>query len=135
MLKNVLVVEQEYMIAMHLKLILESQGWKVLGPAATVRGALKLMDQEPASVAILDVNLGNEFVTPVAEALKARHVPFAVSTAYQNPEDFGGAVLAGAPNVGKPLRERRVLDVVSQLTAAARPALRTPAQPLCRLPG
>jgi hypothetical protein len=52
----------------------------------------------------------------VAVKLKANDVPFAVATAYVNAEQFGGAVLAGAPNVGKPTAERRLLATLELLT-------------------
>jgi len=114
----VLVVEDEFLIAMDLQLILEAAGWRVLGPAATVRGALLLLDDEMPSVALLDVNLGNEPVTAVAEALSALNIPFAVASAYDDPERFGGEVLAGVPNVGKPTGRRRLLATLEQLTEA-----------------
>jgi hypothetical protein len=53
----------------------------VIGPVATVQAALRLLEDELPSVALLDVNLGIELVTPVAEALKARNVPFAIASA------------------------------------------------------
>ena len=113
-----LIVEDEYLIAMDLQLMLEAAGWDVLGPVPTVRGALSLLDDELPSVALLDVSLGNEPVTAVAEALKARGVPFAVASAYESPERFGGEVLAGAPNVGKPTGRKRLLATLDQLTEA-----------------
>ena len=96
--------------------MLEERGWRVIGPVATVKDALSLLAEELPSVALLDVNLGNELVTPVAETLKAREVPFAVASAYERPERFGGEVLAGAPNVGKPTNERGLLATLTQLT-------------------
>ena len=116
MQKTVLVVEDEFLIAMDLQVLLERHGWRVIGPVATVQGALRLLEDELPSVALLDVNLGNQLVTPVAESLKARGVPFALASAYQRPEQFGGEVLAGAPNVGKPTGERRLLAALAQLT-------------------
>ena len=65
MQKTVLIVEDEFLIAMDLKQVLEQHGWRVIGPVATVRGALRLLEDELPSVAVLDVNLGNEFVTPL----------------------------------------------------------------------
>jgi DNA-binding NtrC family response regulator len=114
--KTVLIVEDEYLIAMDLQLMVERLGWRVMGPVATVRGALRLLEDELPSVALLDINLGTELVTPLAEALKARNVPFAVASAYDRPEQFGGEVLAGAPNVGKPATERRLLAALAQAT-------------------
>jgi two-component system, response regulator PdtaR len=114
--KTVLIVEDEFLIAMSLQQMLETDGWRVIGPVATVQGALRLLEGTTPSVALLDVNLGNDLVTPVAEALKALDVPFAVASAYDNPERFGGEVLSGAPNVGKPTGERRLMAALAQLT-------------------
>ncbi|TIX85781.1 MAG: response regulator [Mesorhizobium sp.] len=116
MQKTVLIVEDEFLIAMDLKLLLEYHGWRVMGPVATVRDALRLLEDEVPAVALLDVNLGTELVTPLAEILKARNVPFAVASAYDRPEQVGGEVLAGAPNAGKPTGERRLLAALTQLT-------------------
>jgi hypothetical protein len=76
-----------------------------MGPVATVQGALTLLKEELPSNALLDVNLGNELVTPVAADLRAHNVPFAIASACDRPEEFGGEVLSGAPNVGKPTRD------------------------------
>jgi DNA-binding response OmpR family regulator len=115
--QTVLIVEDEYLIALDLQLVLESHGWRVIGPAATVGDALALLERELPSVALLDVNLGAELVTPVAIALTSKGVPFAVASAYATPEQFGGSVLAGVPNVGKPTNERRLLATLKQIVA------------------
>lgn len=116
MLKTVLIVEDAYLIAADLQGLLEDRGWRVIGPVATVEDALRLLTDELPSVALLDINLGNELVTPVAEILKKREVPFAVASAYDMPEQFGGEVLAGVPNVGKPTTTRRLLTALADLT-------------------
>lgn len=115
MRKTVLVVEDEFHIAMDLQAMLEDQGWRVLGPVGSVQDALLLLENELPSVALLDVNLGTEPVTPVAEALRAQGIPFAVASAYSRPEDHGGEILAGVPNAGKPTNERRVMAALKQL--------------------
>jgi hypothetical protein len=102
---------------MDLTLMLEAHGWIVLGPMASVRDALELLQRELPLAALLDVNLGSELVTPVAEFLKAHDVPYAVASAYPNPEHFGGSVLAGVPNAGKPTSEARLLSILGQLTS------------------
>ncbi|WP_348629173.1 response regulator [Mesorhizobium sp. WSM3859] len=95
MQKTILIVEDEFIIAMELKVMLERLGWRVLGPVPRVADALRLLEDELPTVALLDVNLGDQLVTPVAEALRSRGVPFAVASAYDKPELFGGAVLGG----------------------------------------
>lgn len=116
MQKTILIVEDEFIIAMDLKVMLERQGWRVLGPVARVAHALRLLEDELPTVALLDVNLGDHPVTPVAEALRSRGVPFAVASAYDKPELFGGAALADAPNVGKPTSEWSLLEVLAKLS-------------------
>jgi DNA-binding response OmpR family regulator len=113
--RSVLIVEDEFLIAMDLQLMLEDCGWRVIGPVATVRHALALLESERPSVALLDVNLGPELATPVAVALQACGVPFAVASAYARPEQYAGDVFAGVPNVGKPTDQRRLLAVLEQL--------------------
>ena len=114
MRKIVLVVEDEFLIAIDLKLLLERRGWSVLGPATTVKEALGLLDDKLPAVAILDVSLKDGVVTSVAEALRARNVPFVVASAYSRPELIGGDILGGAPNVGKPtesLTEKELSEI------------------------
>ncbi|RUV16807.1 MULTISPECIES: response regulator [unclassified Mesorhizobium] len=113
--KTVLIVEDEYLIAMDLKFMLERRGWRVMGPVATVAEASRLLESELPSVALLDVNLGDELVTPLAEELSSLNVPFALASAYDRPELVGGAVLGDAPNVGKPTPETRLLGVLTKL--------------------
>ena len=98
----VLVVEDEVLVAMDLELLLHQHGWRVLGPAATVAEALQLLAGQMPDAALLDVNLQGELVTPVAEQLRARGVPFVVVSAYPSPGRMAAA-LAGAPAVGKPI--------------------------------
>jgi hypothetical protein len=41
-LKTIWIVEDEFLIAMDLKILLEGHGWHVMGPVPTVREALLL---------------------------------------------------------------------------------------------
>lgn len=79
---RVLVVEDEVFIAMTLEDILEALGCVVVGPAARVPQALELAGRELFDVALLDVNVADEFVFPVSELLVERRVPFAFVTGY-----------------------------------------------------
>ncbi len=96
MRKTVLIVEDEFLIAIDLKLLLERRGWCVLGTAATVEEALSLLRDELLSVAHPDVSLRDVSVTLLAEALRAQNVPFVVASAYSRPEQIGGEILAEA---------------------------------------
>ena len=81
--RRILVVEDEYLIADALQMGLEEEGVVVVGPAPSVRKALRLLDGESAlDGAVLDMNLGEEKVFPVAEALQSLGVPFMFTTGY-----------------------------------------------------
>jgi CheY-like chemotaxis protein len=79
---RVLVVEDMHVVALEMVRILAEAGCKVIGPAARLEKALQLARAETLDAAILDVNLGGEAVYPVADALKARGVPFFFATGY-----------------------------------------------------
>jgi two-component system, response regulator PdtaR len=107
MARAVLVVEDEYLIAEELRLFLEELGWIVLGPTSNVEASLAALDQQPA-VAVLDMQLGKEMVTPVAVALRERGIPFVASSSYQDLRLVGGEVFSDVVNVGKPFVGERL---------------------------
>jgi CheY-like chemotaxis protein len=83
--RHVLVVEDDYNIAIDLARSLEDFGVSVLGPVASVADALALVARELAiDGAILDINLGVEKVFPLADCLRERGVPFVFATGYDH---------------------------------------------------
>lgn len=80
---RILVVEDEYLIADAVQIGLEAGGAVVVGPAPSVRKALRLLDGDAGiHCAVLDMNLGDEQVFPVADVLQARGIPFLFTTGY-----------------------------------------------------
>ncbi len=80
--KRVLIVEDELMIRMLLEGMLTDLGHSVAAEAGTIEEALKLAKQAEFDVALLDVNLNNRPITPVAEVLVERGVPFVFASGY-----------------------------------------------------
>ena len=81
--RRVLIVEDEYFIAMQLQRDLAAAGAVVLGPVPSVAKALALIAAElRIDAAVVDVNLGGEMSFPVADALLARSVSFVFATGY-----------------------------------------------------
>ncbi len=72
-----------------------------------------MLTAETPTMALLDVNLKGEMVTPVAVTLRALGVPFVLASAC-NSAELGDQVLAEAPNLGKPLDEYRLLAALGQ---------------------
>ena len=100
--KRVLVVEDESIVAMLLEDVLADCGCEMVGPATNVAEALRLIDGGGLDLALLDVNLGAGATSfPVAEALKARSVPFVFVTGYG--VDGVRPDLRDAPVVPKPI--------------------------------
>jgi len=115
-LPRILVVEDEFFVAMDLAEILEAEGYAVLGPVGSVAQALELLRHETPDGAVLDVVLRDgERVTPVARALMAMAVPFLLASA-QAPEHLAQeAVLTEAVNLGKPIRPDALTEGVRRM--------------------
>jgi CheY-like chemotaxis protein len=80
--KRVLVVEDELMIRMLLQDMLVELGYTLAGEAGRINEALVLAKQGEFDLAILDVNLNGEPISPVADILAERGVPFVFATGY-----------------------------------------------------
>ena len=74
--ERVLVVEDEFIIALDIQASLEEAGATVVGPALTLQQALQLAEKEKLSAAMLDLRLGRDSASPVAQILRERHIPF-----------------------------------------------------------
>jgi hypothetical protein len=95
------------------ELAVQSAGYQVLGPVANVGDALVLLRQERPDAGVLDVNLAGEWVTPVAEVLRAMTVPFMLATGYRVADLHAEPVLRDAVNVGKPAKSELPLKELS----------------------
>lgn len=115
--RRILVVEDEYFLADDVRDALTQAGAEVLGPAPSVEEAAALIAQEARiDAAVLDVNLRGDLVFPVADALRARGVPFAFATGYDRwtlPDRFTDAL-----RVEKPLQARTIADMLAPLLAS-----------------
>jgi DNA-binding NtrC family response regulator len=81
---KVLLVEDDYFIADEMRRMLLRRGAEVVGPVASVDRALALIATSPEiDAAVLDVNLRDVMVFPVADALVTRGVPFIFATGYE----------------------------------------------------
>jgi DNA-binding response OmpR family regulator len=110
---RILVVEDEFLVAMLIEEMLESAGCVVIGPIPRVPEALDAVDRDTCDAAVLDINLGGERIDPVAEALSKRNVPFMFVTGY------GAASLPGdyvdRPHICKPFKMVELLGTISSL--------------------
>lgn len=73
---NVLIVEDEWLIAESYAKSLRSGGHEVIGPFPTAEKAISALREEDADVALLDMDLFGEMSFQLAERLQDREIPF-----------------------------------------------------------
>lgn len=117
---RILIVEDALLLALELSAGLSEAGAAIVGQAAEVSEALKLVDQ-PIDAAVLDANLNGASVRPVAEALAARKVPFIFATGYGDNRDGAPGVPEGfdAPVIRKPYDVTQVAAALAEITGRA----------------
>ncbi len=87
-LAPILIVEDEPFIALELKALVEDAGGTVVGPVGSVQAAIQLLEKGVVAAAILDVELTDGNVTPLAEVLLARRIPMVFQSGAQLPSDL-----------------------------------------------
>ena len=110
--KRILIVEDWLFVADEIQDWLEAEGSEVLGPVPTVAAALDTIRSNDIDAAVLDVNLGGEFVFDAAVELDRRGVPYVFTTGYsasQLPAEF-----ASRPCLPKPIDCDRLCSLLHE---------------------
>ena len=127
----ILVAEDEPFIALDVALAIEDAGGEVAGPAASVEEALALIESLPIIAAILDVNLADGDISPVAERLIIAGIPVILQTGIGLPPKLA----ARFPDLQVNIKPCAAATLVAQLEALilSRRSVRPP--PVDRAPG
>lgn len=110
---RILIVEDEPLLSMAMVDEIEEAGARVVGPVASVEGALEILATTPVDAAILDVELQKQLVYPVADRLIERDVPFVLTTGHDAdglPERY-----ASVPHSAKPAPASEALTMLADL--------------------
>lgn len=110
-MRQVLIVEDEWLVAENLKEDLLGQGFSVLGPALRCKDALDILAEHQPALAIVDTLLGQETCETVLDACKQRSIPVVISTGHigNDVPEFA----RGWPVLSKPYA---IIDLVALLT-------------------
>ncbi len=107
---RILIVEDEPFIAMLLADMLEELGFAIAATFPHVAEAQNYLAAAEVDIALLDVNLGNEKIDPIADLLAARDCPFIFTTGYGRrgiPQNY-----ADRPVLQKPFQLGDLADAI-----------------------
>ncbi len=107
----ILIVEDEPFIAMTLADAVAELKGVVIGPLATVRETLEILDRQVVAAAILDAELRDRDITPVALRLAYMGVPLVIHSGTGLPP----AVAALRPDLPLIMKSASALTVVHRL--------------------
>lgn len=117
MSKTILIVEDQFIEANNLKLILQKAGNQVLPIARTVPAALKILETESPDVVLLDIVLQTEQTgIELARILRSRSIAFIYLSANADPVTFKQAKETGP--YGFLVKPFRMEDVLAMLEIA-----------------
>lgn len=116
---TVLVVEDEFIIALDLSETVKDLGYALEGPYADKENAFIAIDRELPDCAILDVYTGDGDVYPLADALAEAGVPIIFHSGHVAPEE----VLERYPHAlacSKPCPPDHLIDLLTEAVDRAR---------------
>ncbi|MCR6734212.1 MAG: response regulator [Afipia sp.] len=96
------------MIRMMVADMLEEIGYTIAAEAGDIDEAVRLVQVTDFDIAILDVNVNGKVITPVAEAVQLRGLPFVFATGY------------GAQGLPEKFRDRPTIQKPFQIETLAR---------------
>ena len=113
---TVLVVEDEFIIALDLSETVQDLGYALEGPFAATESALEAIDDRVPDVAILDVYCADGDVYPVADALTAKGVPIIFHSGHVPPQEVRERY-PQALACSKPCPPSKMIDMVQEAVA------------------
>ncbi len=117
--RRVLLVEDEFFVAMAMEEILHSFGHEVVGPSGELDEAMGLARGQAIDLALLDVDLRGRPVFPLADILGGRGIPYVLVTGHDAsslPEAY-----RSRPRLRKPFEARELATAISRALASAGP--------------
>ena len=114
---SVFLVEDEVMIRMMVADMLEELGYSIAAEAGEINEAIRLAQSTDFDFAILDVNVNGKVISPVADLIRARNLPFIFATGYGSsglPEEY-----RDRPALQKPFQIETLARVINNTLKSA----------------
>lgn len=115
---NVLVVEDEFIIALDLSETVRDLGYRVEGPFACKDHAFIAIDAELPDIAILDVMAADGEVFPLADALTEAGVPIIFHSGHVNAKEIA-ARYPNAMTAAKPCPPDKLISMIEMAVEKA----------------
>lgn len=118
MTHRILVAEDELIVAFDLCDTVEEAGFQVEGPHAGISGAMLAFQKEKPDLAILDVELDDGIVFPLAQKLAAEDVPIIFHSGRHTSDEVRER-FPDAITLAKPCPPTMMLQTVNEVLQAA----------------
>ena len=131
MTQSILIVEDEFLVALEMQCILEDAGYEVVGVAADLDGAMSFAERE-IDLALVDLNLRDGLTGPQIGQRLANEHNAAVLFVTANPRLLGDGVAGTIGVLTKPTDEDTLLTAVAYASRRRRGDEQVEAPPFIR---
>jgi DNA-binding response OmpR family regulator len=107
---EILIIEDEPLIAMYIEDALARSGYRTVGPCETVESAIEAAHRFDGAGALVDLMLDGSDASEVTEILTRRNIPFVIMTGREETTLLPAGVVA--PMLKKPFLAGDLLETV-----------------------
>jgi CheY-like chemotaxis protein len=111
---QILIVEDNYVVADALRFLLSSYGGSVTATVPNLEQAFRTLEDHRVDIAVLDIDLSGSSVVPLAEHLASRGIPFVFLTGYGD-EHLLPQSLRDRSRFDKPVRDDELVRTMMGL--------------------
>ena len=108
---RIMIVEDDFLVGIGLKKMLEKVGCEVFGPLPTIVEGHRMLEGEAIDIAVFDLNVIGGSIIPLAEDMRDRGLPFIFVTGFTNPQQLTEEMKT-RPCLQKPVNEQTLYEIL-----------------------